>query len=163
MSHENAINEELTALGYTISSVLIRDDFDGREGNHMHEVTIGLGNNSIKVEFTSGCAHRSYPARLGRKAKPIEFVHGRMTVAQLEERKRTVPNDPTLEDVMYSLLMDASVGRNAMSFGEFCDDFGYDEDSRKAYNIFTACQEQYTKLRRLGVDFDALDDLLEDF
>jgi hypothetical protein len=163
MSHENAISEELVKLGYAIQSTLVRDNFDGREGDHVHEVTIHHNNRHENFEFTSGCAHRHYPARLGRKVKPIEFVLGRMTVAQLEERKKTVPNDPTLEDVMYALLMDANVGRQALSFGEFCDEYGYDEDSRKAYNIFTACQEQYTKLRRLGVDFDALDDLLADF
>lgn len=155
----DAISQELMDEGYSIESRLIQDDFDGIDGNHMHEVTVTYKGKSMQTEYTAGCAHRHY-----RNGRPIQHtMYGRMTVHEKEQRLRTSPNDPTLEDVMYSLLSDASIGRNAMSFGEFCEEFGYDEDSRKAHNVFTACQEQYTKLRRLGVDFDDLDDLLSDF
>ncbi len=54
---------------------------------------------------------------------------------------------PTVIEVMYSLLMDADSGD--YSFEDFCGNFGYDEDSRKAEQTWRACQEQGRKLRTL--------------
>jgi len=154
------ITQELIDLGYSIESTLIEDLYTGRDGNHMHKVTISYKGLSMDCEFTSGWGDRTNP-KTGKP--PIQARSGRLTVLESHHNAHTVPNDPSLEDVIYSLLMDASVGRNALSFGEFCDDLGYDEDSRKAYNVFTSCQEQYTKLKRLCVDLDSLDELYEDF
>lgn len=52
---------------------------------------------------------------------------------------------PALEDVLSSLVMD---NPNDMSFEEWCADFGYDSDSRKAHAIWEACCEVGRKLRR---------------
>lgn len=38
------------------------------------------------------------------------------------------------------------------TFGEFCDDFGYDEDSRKALKTFEACRIQSKKLHKIFTD-----------
>lgn len=45
---------------------------------------------------------------------------------------------PKLESVLESLSMDISSARD--SFQDFCDNCGYDTDSRKAFSIFEACQ-----------------------
>lgn len=158
-----SINKKLEALGYSIQSTLKEDNFDGINGDHKHVVTVGYQGRKMTCEYTSGCAHRHYPAYHKRTHETIQFSYGRITLHELAKRKRSVPNAPALEDVLYSLLMDAEAGRNTASFGEFCDDYGYDEDSRRALKIFNACLEQHTKLRRLGVDFESLDVLFEDF
>ena len=45
---------------------------------------------------------------------------------------------PTLETVLESLSSDISCAND--SFESFCDNCGYDQDSRKAYKIYEACQ-----------------------
>lgn len=155
----DAISQELKEYGYSIKSRLIRDDFNGIDGNHVHLVTITYKGNSMECEFTSGCAHRHY--RNGRPIKPYT-TYG-MTVCDKEQRLRSIPDSPSLEDVMYSLLADASIGRNGYSHEDFCEEFGYDPDSRKGFNMWVACVEQYSKLRKMGVDFDDLDGLFEEF
>jgi hypothetical protein len=51
------------------------------------------------------------------------------------------------------LLSDASAGEQ--SFEEFCLEFGYDPDSRKAERIHKACEKTARELRRLlGDDFE---------
>lgn len=42
------------------------------------------------------------------------------------------------------------------SFKEFCGNFGYDEDSRRAKKIYNLCQEQQEKLRSLNLNEEQL-------
>jgi hypothetical protein len=57
----------------------------------------------------------------------------------------SVPN-PSLLEVCYSLTSDAQSG--AESFEDFCSNFGYDTDSRKARKTWKACQKIAFKLGR---------------
>jgi hypothetical protein len=53
-------------------------------------------------------------------------------------------------DLLYSILACVSPEYFVPSaFSEFCSEFGYDEDSRKAEKLFMACGEQSAKLRRI--------------
>jgi len=54
---------------------------------------------------------------------------------------------PTSYDVLSSLTKN-EVG----TFGDFCGDFGYDEDSRKAEKTFNAVQEEYKNVKMLWTD-----------
>jgi hypothetical protein len=47
-------------------------------------------------------------------------------------------HDPILSDVLESLESDSSVPD---TFEEFCSEFGYDVDSRKAESMFKACKK----------------------
>ena len=51
---------------------------------------------------------------------------------------------PTLTEVCYSLALDAQSGQE--SFEDFCGEFGYDPDSRKAEATWRACADVYAKL-----------------
>lgn len=56
-----------------------------------------------------------------------------------EPRASTKPIDPpSIVDVLYSLCSDSDVLEYA-SFAEWCSDFGYDTDSRKAKDIYDQC------------------------
>jgi hypothetical protein len=55
--------------------------------------------------------------------------------------------EPTAEDVLDSLAMDASGIENARSFDDWCANYGYDTDSRKAEKTFKACEKQAEKLK----------------
>lgn len=64
-------------------------------------------------------------------------------------------------DILYSLQMDSHDWES--TFEDWCANLGYDDDSRKAYRIFEACQNTAkTLLRSLGREnFDKFLDLQE--
>ncbi len=72
-----------------------------------------------------------------------------------------ITTDPSAVDVLESLCMDASGADQ--SFDEWCSDYGYDTDSRKAERTYRSVQEQTRRLRRLlGDDFDEIVSLDDD-
>jgi hypothetical protein len=54
---------------------------------------------------------------------------------------------PIIDDVLFSLAMDASFALE--TFRDFCENLGYDEDSRKALNSYVECQGAADKIHRL--------------
>lgn len=64
---------------------------------------------------------------------------------------------PKVEDVLSSLILDGSAC--GMSFAEWCGEYGYDEDSRKALATYEECQKAGDKVRRLlGADLAEFQD-----
>lgn len=61
--------------------------------------------------------------------------------------------DPDVAEVLDSLLMDANCVRWD-SFEQFCHEYGYDQDSRKALATYKACEKTAKSLERLGIDLD---------
>lgn len=60
----------------------------------------------------------------------------------------------TAGDVLEAVLSDAKDGD--LTFEEFCGEFDYDEDSRRAERTWQACQDVLGRLRTwLGTDLDA--------
>lgn len=79
----------------------------------------------------------------GRKRLTVDFFQG---PAHCEE--------PTAADVLSCLCSDASAG--SQDFEEFCRDFGYDLDSRKALRTWKACASMAERLPRfLGDLYEA--------
>ena len=60
----------------------------------------------------------------------------------------TEPRKPTLQDILSCLIMDAD-GADALTFEEWCSDFGYDTDSRKAERIFNESRRSSVLLQRI--------------
>lgn len=61
--------------------------------------------------------------------------------------------NPEAADVVSSLILDGTCGDQ--SFKDFCADFGYDVDSRKAEQTWKACAAMTPKIKRLlGNDFE---------
>lgn len=72
------------------------------------------------------------------------------------------PRKPQKKDVLYSMIIDDV---SDMSFNDFCNEFGYDNDSIKALEIYKACEEQ-TKAYYEMFDAEergALRELLRDY
>lgn len=64
-----------------------------------------------------------------------------------------ISGDPKAQDVLNALALDSSGVENARSFEEWCAEYGYDTDSRKAERIYRACEKQAEKLKSfLGDD-----------
>ncbi len=77
--------------------------------------------------------------------------------------KQAKPQTPHAADVLCSLILDSSaVGQ---SFESWCDDFGFDTDSRKAFNTYAACQQNADKLARIfnAAQMEALRNALQDY
>jgi hypothetical protein len=70
---------------------------------------------------------------------------------------------PTSASVLHSLLLDAQCGNDL--FEDFCDNYGYDTDSRKAFNIYQSCQDTAIKLRKVFsyAQLEELNVILEDY
>ncbi len=67
------------------------------------------------------------------------------TPASLKLRKQ-----PKRTTTAYGLL--ACITKNDPgTFKDFCSDFGYDEDSRKAFDVYLAVQDEYSKVRRFFI------------
>jgi len=64
---------------------------------------------------------------------------------------------------MSSLLMDARAGED--TFQDFCADFGYDPDSRKAFKTYLDCQDINQKMYRAfsADEIDEMSTALEDY
>ena len=56
---------------------------------------------------------------------------------------------PTVEDVIDCLASDAASIENARNFEDWCGEYGYDTDSRKAEHTFKVCQKQAEQLENL--------------
>lgn len=68
---------------------------------------------------------------------------------------------PTVEEVLQSLFLDATA--EALTFEEWCAEFGYDDDSRKAERTFKACQKVGRDLKKLlGDDYVAVMNMVKE-
>ncbi len=90
-------------------------------------------------------------------------MNGYRVTLRYQGRRMTVPfwtgigwtHEPSAADVLDCLASDA--GSAQLSFEDWCEELGYDSDSRKAERTYNATLKQTEALRRLmGDDFDAL-------
>jgi hypothetical protein len=83
--------------------------------------------------------------------------HGEHELEKLETEYHMGPalkDDPTIEEVLSSLMSDASCA-DGETFEGFCDGLGYSSDSIKALNTYNACVKTARELRDLlGVHYD---------
>jgi hypothetical protein len=60
-----------------------------------------------------------------------------------------IQGEPTLESVLGCLLSDSFSFTNGDTFKDFCENYGYDYDSRKAEKTYQATIKQTSKLKKL--------------
>lgn len=116
--------------------------------------------------------------RAGEKAAPWSdgknWNHHRVTVTNAETRRSTSfsfwasiahPQLSSEYDVInaFRCFVDDAICGN-LSFSEFCDELGYDEDSRKAYSTWNACKRHAEQLTRIyGGDLYELINSMEEY
>ena len=76
--------------------------------------------------------------------------------------KMNKPKKPTKEDVLYSMITDDV---NNMTLNDFCNEFGYNEDSIKALEIYKACKRETKAYYDMfdSEEREVLRELLEDY
>lgn len=72
------------------------------------------------------------------------------------------PKKPTIKDVLYSLMMDDI---SNMNFNDFCNEFGYDNDSIKALEIYKTCEKETETYHSMfdSEEREILEELLQDY
>lgn len=115
----------------------------------------------VTIERTRA-GHRAGPYRL-----PFYCGLGHATKAKVGNSgivwRAAKPIAPTAATVFYSLVLDGAA--IDQSFPDWCADFGYDTDSRKAHDTYMACCESGRQLRQMltAQEREELAKLLENY
>lgn len=138
-AQEQAVTAYLESIGVTFSSQYTHKDESGDWSCYKHMCMLSSKKGANSFEFSKGLGHAmQYYTRV--------FVN------------------PVLEaELLYSLLLDSDA--NDMSHAYWCDNYGYEEDSRKGLEIYLTCQENYNKLLQVMTrsQIDHIAELLEDY
>lgn len=114
------------------------------------------GKGFFSVDYYTGTGLRKEVKRVGPSLNgPYKIVGGKWVPA--------VPVKPTNADVLYALVNDADAAD--YNFNEWCENFGYSDDSIKALNIYKECLETATRLRKVFTyeQLQALREILTDY
>ena len=87
----------------------------------------------VTLSSKSGCHSFDYFTGLGLRHKPDSWG----------KRK---PKKPKVADVLHSLILDASAADE--NFLDWCENYGFSDDSIKAMNTYKACLETAVVLRK---------------
>lgn len=123
-------------------------------------VTLSSKRTSMTFDYMKGTGHLPYPNdfQLARHQRSVvndaidfavetgiarKIARGAMAFTILHS-KEELPT-PTLQEVLYSLTLDADV-MNYLTYEQWASDLGYDPDSRKGEKIYDECRTQASKL-----------------
>lgn len=102
--------------------------------------------NMSDEKWARTATHWKCTLKMGRKRLTTYFSQGSAHT-----------DEPTAADILNSLASDASGYEDARSFEDWCSEYGYDTDSRKAENIYRTIGKQAKQLKQfLGDDYDTL-------
>lgn len=107
---------------------------------NVHKIKIkveSISSNPFFVDGRDDMDHYRVILRIGRRQFTTYFSKGYGHSGK----------EPTTEEVLDCMASDASGYENARSFEDWCGEYGYDEDSRKAETIFNNVAKQSTKLK----------------
>lgn len=107
------------------------------KANRIRMTAEWAGENPKMSDMPAGSSHWKCTFRRDNLRMTIPFSQG-----------PAISGEPTAEDVLECLLSDSASVENAGSFEDWCSEFGYDQDSRKAESVFRACKDQAAKLRK---------------
>lgn len=161
---ENIVNEfDFSALPIKVDYVgKAVDTDDGCEWPHfLWNVTISYKSGFWAFPYKCGMGHiEKKPGALPMPNPP--YRKGTIAYAEWEARN-TRPKKPSNSDIMYSILTDAEAGN--LSFNEWCDNYGYSNDSVKAFNTYQTCCEYAVFIRKVftSEQVSAMQKALEDY
>lgn len=106
--------------------------------------------NGEKFDFFTGLGHRGLTEKAKREIEeeypPPRFLGTQAYgdyLAALDAAR--VPATPHVITMLHSLFVDSQAA--TQSFRDWCEEFSYDRDSRKALEMYLECQEIDSKLR----------------
>jgi len=141
---------------------------DEAEMDHF-KYTLKYNGSSMEGFYSMGVGHRD------RKFADTGFhIHRMRKNGWKMERDLTThgggawmvkPKGPDVKGVLWSLLMDSNDHIHGISFEDWCDSLGYDNDSIKALKIYEECQKASRDLFAMfgAAGIEELNTLLEDY
>lgn len=125
--------------------------FKGKEVLHI-PYKLGIGHVKPKSNRTAGRTISRFTADeesmlMAWQSRPTASFKDKALQAQVAAKLAVAQNvKPELCDVLHSLLSDGEAFLGAQSFEDWCGDFGYDADSRKAEATWKLCDNTGRKL-----------------
>jgi len=110
-----------------------------QEFMNQHDFNLVCDKINLKDIDKDGWKHTSYACRLIYQEKSMDFPY-HMGIYYTEE--------PKIGQVLESLILDCQCGEYE-TFEGFCDEFGYDTDSRKAQKAYEHCKKIKKGMKRL--------------
>ena len=185
---DEAVANALKEWSVTYTTILAeighkRDDWESDKwviliNGTAHEFYTGIGHRIIKTIKMSG--NGSYHFSKTQKAENKKLAEligvsekaeiwkftGKMTNSRsriIADQRPTYTAPPTQASVLHALIWDAD--SSEQPFRDWCSDFGFDTDSRKAERMYFDCQDTAEKLRKAFKphQLDTLRELLEDY
>lgn len=101
-------------------------------------------------DWGPGARHYRATIRKGRPSMMVDYSQG-----------AGITDDPQLADVLDSLASEFAGVDNSRDFADWCSEYGYSDDSRKAERIYRAIIKQRYSLERVIGD-DAVQALMYD-
>jgi len=173
---ETNVHNILRAANVNAKSVYLGLRNDALGGNRPMDAWIVTFHNETSkrtedFDFFTGIGLRAKPSEIDKRNARFDLpgltardltertIYGKRYYAKLETLRK--PSAPEPASVLHSLLLDSAACDQ--SFSNWCADLGYDEDSRKAYATYEACQKNADKLARVldSKTRDALRDALQ--
>lgn len=142
MDYEKQAEEFADRIGLKMELKHLRHGLyfpDDKHPRDVYEITLTRGRRSYKFEFGQSIAKSL--------SNPVDYVSN--PKGGLGIKVKRIP--PTLYDVLSCLTK-----YNPYTFEDFCSEYGYDIDSRKAYKTFEAVREEWYNVEAL------FDDVLEE-
>jgi len=142
-------------------------------------ITINRGNRSLTTDYMQGIGH--LPEEIKQKSfnritiaeyETIQFACETSKIGFFSDVSKKIiikPNNkklnpPTLEDVLYCLLLDSEV-LNYDSFESWANEFGYNVDSIKDQKVYNECMKIALKFKSMFTDIEItkLHELYQDY
>jgi hypothetical protein len=152
--HSKKLNREIPV---TIAHAgIIRKELDGIPKGWICDHWVVTGN-GFRSDYYTGAGFRAklpitdespYSSKLINDAHLDRLIDREESIKIIELTSR--PTAPDLDDWLFSVVEDAEAAE--MTFEDWAREFGYDTDSRKALEVFLACQAQIKILRALQID-----------
>lgn len=182
------IEAKLTAEGWSMTYVVM--DKGGLNRPSQFVVTIRRNGQQFTIPYSKGSAHRRWVRdrwvqcgcwakyfRPGKRVQQLPHFTEPEECGPLARNAQqkdfdlfeqvTVPEPPTLDEVMSCVVSDSSCVRYGQSLEEFCREMGYvsseGELLLKGKIAFDACVEEWRSQIRLNADLDALQALFQDY
>lgn len=119
------------------------------------EYSCGIGHRVAKIELKLCKEFKKVMNKTPQKTKSNLLLYAD------ELNKVSKPKPLNIDDVLFCLVLDAQSG--AESFEDFCDNFGYNEDSIKHNEIYKACQKNGKKVKTFIKDIEQASELFQDY
>lgn len=163
--YQKQANDFLTKTGVSFEARFIKNDFyfDGdKEKRDIYEITLARGERKIVFNFGQSLNDSRFYAQYGRSKTDLDrkFLSTDKTILLRELRyilkfdfgtvisdKIHYPKAPTAYDVLAGLTK-YDVG----TLEDFCNEYGYDPDSKTADKIYHAVRKEFANVQRLWTD-----------